>query len=471
MTRLNQLITLSIKFIQYGLISIIFLALILFCWYLYLPNPAKLKLDNPQTTAYIDLKCTSKCPLIWTPLSEISYFLKQAVVQAEDAAFYHHNGLSLPSLERALRVNLSEGRFVWGGSTISMQLARNLYLYPDKTIIRKLQEILLSLKIERALTKDRILEIYLNVAEWRPDVFGITAASQYIFKKLPSELSPLDAAFLASILPSPRLASDPDVRKKFSQKGALIFDRLLQEQLPRRARRNSEGSCIEQLHPQEISTVDDILKKIFVDKGSQIQKGDGALLSLDQISEKLDERQKAFIERLTSKFSNGRTPLHCLRRNTLDRPPLNEELLIHYENYADGRHVWLPASASPSINALVKSAAREGIILHLDSGYRDSGYQMFLILKALRARSYCLSEVKSLIEGPGYSEHGCLDNLAFDFSSPEIGTKAFVETKAFQWLKQHGDKFGFSLSYPENTTGNIRYEPWHWRFNGAEKVP
>jgi monofunctional biosynthetic peptidoglycan transglycosylase len=471
MTHLNQLKTLSIKFFQYGFISIIIFALMLFCWYIYLPNPANLKLDNPQTTAYIDLKCTSKCPLIWTPLSEISYFLKQAVVQAEDAAFYHHNGLSLSSLERALRVNLSEGRFAWGGSTISMQLSRNLYLYPDKTIIRKLQEILLALKIERALTKDRILEIYLNVAEWRPDVFGITAASQYIFKKLPSELSPLDAAFLASILPSPRLASDPAVRKKFSQKGALIFDRLLQEQLPRGVRSNSEGSCIEQLHPQEISTVDDILKKIFVNKGSQIQKGNGALLSLDQISETLDERQKTFIERLTSKFSNGRTPLHCLRRNALDKLPLNGELLIPYENYADGHHVWLPASASPSINALVKSAAREGIRLNLDSGYRDTGYQIFLILKALRARSYCLSEVKSLIEGPGYSEHGCLDDLAFDFSSPEIGTKAFVETKAFQWLKQNGDKFGFSLSYPENTTGNIRYEPWHWRFTGAGKVP
>jgi hypothetical protein len=351
-----------------------------------------------------------------------------------------------------------------------MQLSRNLYLYPDKTIIRKLQEILLALKIERALTKDRIVEIYLNFAVWRPDVFGITAASEDIFKKIPSELSPLDAAFLASILPSPRLASDPVFRNKFRQKGALIFDRLLQKQLPRGTRSNSKDSCIEPLHPQEISTVDDILMKIFVNKGNQIQRGDGPLLSSDQISEMLDDRQKAFIKRLTSNFSNGRKPLHCLRRNTLDKPPLNGELLIPYQNHADGRHVWLPDSASPSINALVKSAAREGIILHLDSGYRDAGYQIYLILKALRARNYCLSEVKSLIEGPNYSEHGGLDDLAFDFSSPETGTKAFFETKAFKWLTQHGDKFGFSLSYPEDTTGHIRYEPWHWRFTNTEKV-
>lgn len=349
MRRIVQLLSFLIKFVQCGLISAVIAAVFLFGWYLYLPNPILLHKENPKTTAYIDLKCATKCPLVWTPLSDISYFLKQAVIQAEDAAFYSHSGLYLPSLESAIRVNLSEGRFVWGGSTISMQLARNLYLYPDKTMIRKLQEILLALKIERALTKDRILEIYLNVAEWRPDVFGVTAASKHIFNKLPSDLTPLDASFLASILPSPKLVSKPEFRKKFSHKGALIFDRLLQQELPRSSKRHTESSCQEALHPLEITTVDSILKKVFVEYGTQIKKTDSPLLSLAQISALLDKRQQAFIERLIANFST-------------------------------------------------QGSAGEGITLQVETNYQDAGYQLYLMLKSLRANHYCLSEVRKLSE-------------------------------------------------------------------------
>jgi monofunctional biosynthetic peptidoglycan transglycosylase len=462
----SQIKTLSKKVLQYGFITIIVLVLMLFGLYWYLPDPANLKLENPKTSSYIDLKCSSECALHWTPLSEISYFVKQAVVQAEDVTFYSHHGLSLSSFEQALRINLTEGRIVWGGSTITMQLARNLYLYPDKTIIRKLQEVLLALKIERALSKDRILEIYLNVVEWRPDIFGITAASQHIFKKSPHELGPLEASFLASILPSPTLASDPEVRQKFSQKGALLFDRLFQEQLPRGMHSDSGVSCTEQLHPQEISTVDNILTVIFAQKGIDIITGDGALLSFDQVSALLDERQNAFIHRLTTKMSGGEPPLNCQRSKTIDK-----ELMIPLDMDEDGNHiVWVPSAAYPNLKALIDSAARDGFVLQIDSAYRGDGYQIYLILKELRKRNYCLSEVKTLIEAPGYSEHGCLDKIAFDFSSPEGGGVSFVEANVFQWLRQRGQKFGFSLSYPENATGKIRYEPWHWRFTGTEVV-
>jgi monofunctional biosynthetic peptidoglycan transglycosylase len=460
----SQIRKLSIKFIKYGTITITALALLLSGLYWYLPDPAKLKFENPKTTSFIDLKCSAECPLQWTPLSEISFFVKRAVVQAEDSTFYSHSGISLSSLEQALRINLSEGRFVWGGSTITMQLARNLYLQPDKTIIRKLQEILLALKIERALSKDRILEIYLNVAEWRPDIFGITTASKHIFKKKPRELGPLEAAFLASILPSPRLASDPEVRKRFRQKGALIFDRLFQEQLPRGVHGDNKTSCTEQLHPREISTVDDILTVIFAQKGINIITGDGALLSFDQVSALLDERQNAFIQRLKSKMSSGEPALDCQLSKTTDK-----ELLMPLDQNEDSYHIWVPSAVYLNLKDLIESAAKDGFILHIESGYRGAGYQTYLILKELRARNYCLSEVKTLVEAPGYSEHGCLDNIAFDFSSPEGGGKPFVETNAFKWLLQHGQKFGFSMSYPEEATGKIRYEPWHWRFMGTEE--
>lgn len=461
-----QIRALSKKVLQFGFITIIVLALMLSGLYWYLPDPANLKLENPKTTSYIDLKCSSQCPLHWTPLSEVSYFVKRAVVQAEDSTFYSHHGLSLSSLEQALRINLSEGRVVWGGSTITMQLARNLYLYPDKTIIRKLQEVLLAFKLERALSKDRILEIYLNVVEWRPDIFGISAASQHIFKKNPSELGPLEAAFLASILPSPGLASDPEVRKKFRQKGALIFDRLLQEQLPRGMLSESETSCTEHLHPQEVHEVDNILTVLFAQKGIKIIAGDGALLTLDQVSALLDKRQNTFIHRLISKMTNGRPALDCQLPHTIDK-----EQLVPMEMDEDGYHVkWASSAAYPNLKAMIDRAAKDGFILHVESGYRGDGYQLYLILKELRNRNYCLSEVQTLIEAPGYSEHGCLDKNAFDFSSPDGSGKPFVETDAFQWLRLNGQEFGFSLSYPEDSSGIILYKPWHWRFTGKDEV-
>lgn len=428
-----------------------------------MPDPTRLIRENPKTTSYIELKCASECPLYWTPLSEISYFVKQAVVQAEDVTFYSHHGLSLPSLEQALRTNLTEGRMVWGGSTITMQLARNLYLYPDKTLIRKLKEILLALKMERALSKDRILEIYLNVAEWRPDVFGITAASQHIFKKKPSEIEPMEAAFLASILPSPRLASDPQVRQKFRRKGALIFDRLFRELLPKGVPSDDGTRCTEQLHPQEIPTVDNILTALFAQNGIKIITGDAALLTFDQVATLLDEGQSAFIRRLTTKMSRGQAPLNCQVSQSVDK-----EMMVALDKNDDGYPIWVPSAAYPKIKTVLESAARDGVILQIESAYRGTGYQIYLGLKELRIRNYCLSEVKTRVEAPGFSEHSCLDKIAIDFSSPDGSGKPFVETNAFQWLRLRGQEFGFSMSYPEQVSENIQYTPWHWRYSGTD---
>lgn len=140
----------------------------------------------------------------WVPLAEVSPFLIEAVLSHEDARFYDHGGFAPWAIRDALVRNLQEGRYVVGASTISMQLAKNLYLEREKTIARKVQEVLLTWWLENALNKDEILELYLNVIEYGPAKYGLRNATSYYFGRVPADLSPAEAAFLACILPSPK---------------------------------------------------------------------------------------------------------------------------------------------------------------------------------------------------------------------------------------------------------------------------
>ena len=140
----------------------------------------------------------------WVSLSEVSPFLVQAIISHEDARFYDHGGFAPWAIRDALVRNLQEGRYVVGASTISMQLAKNLYLQREKTIARKVQEVILTWWLENALSKDEILELYLNVIEYGPRVYGLRNASMHYFGRPPSDLSPAESAFLACILPSPK---------------------------------------------------------------------------------------------------------------------------------------------------------------------------------------------------------------------------------------------------------------------------
>ena len=140
----------------------------------------------------------------WVPLSRVGPFLLHAILAAEDAAFFRHHGFAPWAIEEAFRRNLAAGRFVQGASTLTMQLARNLFLHRDKTLARKAQEVVLTWWLERALTKAEILERYVNVVEFGPDVYGIGPAAAHYFGRAPSELSVAESAFLASVLPSPR---------------------------------------------------------------------------------------------------------------------------------------------------------------------------------------------------------------------------------------------------------------------------
>lgn len=143
----------------------------------------------------------------FTPLDQMSAFLPQAVLQAEDPSFMQHRGFYLDAFRESIAKNYKEHRFARGGSTISMQLVKNVFLSRDKTVSRKAEEALIVYLIENLglVSKDRMLEVYLNAIEWGPNVYGIGEASRFYFDKRPSQLSLQESIFMASIIPRPKL--------------------------------------------------------------------------------------------------------------------------------------------------------------------------------------------------------------------------------------------------------------------------
>jgi hypothetical protein len=139
----------------------------------------------------------------WSPATWTSPYMQAAVLSSEDGGFFKHKGFSMGAFRGALIADLKAGRFVRGASTISMQLAKNLFLTREKTLSRKLEELLLTSYLEQVLTKDEMLETYFNVIEYGPDVYGIKEAAEHYFDSTPHELTVAQAFFLASILPSP----------------------------------------------------------------------------------------------------------------------------------------------------------------------------------------------------------------------------------------------------------------------------
>lgn len=142
-------------------------------------------------------------PSGWVTLKEISSFGRWAIVLSEDWAFYQHEGIDVEQIKVALNEMMEEKRFR-GASTITQQMVKNVYLSEERTVWRKVHEIILAQKVEKVLTKDRILEIYLNVIEFGPSIYGIRQASYHYFRKHPSALDPKEGAFLAMLLPSPK---------------------------------------------------------------------------------------------------------------------------------------------------------------------------------------------------------------------------------------------------------------------------
>jgi len=168
----------------------------------------------------------------WKDYKNISIHIKQAVIASEDANFTQHDGVDWDALEKAAKENVAHGKVKRGGSTITMQLSKNLFLSADQSYLRKAQEMIITGMIELVMSKRRILELYLNIAEWGVGVFGIESASQHYFGISASQLSREQAAWLAAILPAPRRFDQMRSSTWAQQKESILLQRMPMVKLP-----------------------------------------------------------------------------------------------------------------------------------------------------------------------------------------------------------------------------------------------
>lgn len=207
----------------------------LLAWtYLSLPDVRPLKTTNPETTAFIELRLAAarvagrpaRRRQQWVPYSRISPNLRRAVLAAEDAAFFDHDGVDLVQIKASIEGTLERGRPLRGASTITQQLAKNLYLSPSRSPLRKLRELLITRRLEAELGKPRILELYLNVVEWGEGIYGAEAAARAYFGKPAAALTAPEAALLAGALINPRAHSPSQPTSRLERRQQIILRRM-----------------------------------------------------------------------------------------------------------------------------------------------------------------------------------------------------------------------------------------------------
>jgi len=222
-----------LKWSAFVLLLIVLLPLL---YFLSVPDLSKLKKGNPPKTAlmeYREKESKEKGKRVrmnqtWVPLSDISPYLVKAVLIAEDDKFWSHEGFDYEAIQKALEKDMKAGRFKFGGSTISQQLARNLYLSPAKNPLRKMREAIITWRMEKILSKRRILELYLNLVEWGEGIFGVEAASRHYYGKPSSDLTPQEAARLATVLPNPRKYNPAGDQRYVVNRSNLIYNIMIQ---------------------------------------------------------------------------------------------------------------------------------------------------------------------------------------------------------------------------------------------------
>jgi len=196
---------------------------------------------NPTSTAFMDAglaRQQDKNPDAelrhkWVPYERISIHLKRAIVAAEDAKFIEHEGFDVEGIQAAVEKNLKKGKLVAGGSTISQQLAKNLFLTGDRSFTRKGQEAIITLMIEATWSKRRILEVYLNVIEWGNGIYGAEAAARRYYKKSAANLSRDQAASMAAMVPNPRWLETHRSSRAYLRRVAVIKRYMGYSQVPR----------------------------------------------------------------------------------------------------------------------------------------------------------------------------------------------------------------------------------------------
>jgi len=202
--------------------------------YLSLPDVRSLRRENPRTTAFMQLRAreadkAGKKPRKvqqWVAYERISPSLKRAVIVAEDAAFFSHEGVDFDELEKSFQDSWNQGKRMRGGSTITQQLAKNLYLSPSRSPVRKLEELMIARRLEAELSKRRILELYLNVIEWGDGIWGAEAAARVYFQKPASALGADESALLAASIINPRRYSPARPSKYLLRRQELIRQRM-----------------------------------------------------------------------------------------------------------------------------------------------------------------------------------------------------------------------------------------------------
>lgn len=222
----------------YKVLLLLSAALILFAAYFFLslPDVAYLKSENPPTTAMIEQRKAEakklgkplKIRQKWVHFNAIPGLLKNAVRVSEDVDFYHHEGIDFFELKESIRRNLEKGKKARGGSTITQQLAKNLFLSTEKSYYRKLKEMVIAGKLEKHLSKDRIFAIYLNVIEFGNGIFGVEAGAQYFFNKPVNRLSLNEIIRLVSVIPKPLKVTPLSNSNYLKWRANLLLERLVQ---------------------------------------------------------------------------------------------------------------------------------------------------------------------------------------------------------------------------------------------------
>ena len=202
--------------------------------YITLPDVRALRTSNPATTAFMELRAREadakgepvRRTQRWVPYTRISANLTRAVLVAEDARFWQHDGLDYEQLKDAVEVNFERMEFARGASTITQQLAKNLYLSPSKNPLRKLRELFITRRLEAELSKRRILELYLNVIEWGDGIYGAEAAAREYFRTSAAQLGPQESALLAGALVNARLLNPGRPTTRLRRRQQMILRRM-----------------------------------------------------------------------------------------------------------------------------------------------------------------------------------------------------------------------------------------------------
>lgn len=222
--------------IAFGLIAVVFLAyqgyVAFRLWWWVDHNPTGTAFMSARLSALREKKPDAQLKHAWVPYARISTHLKRAVLVSEDDKFADHEGFDWEGIQKALEKNEKKGKVVAGGSTISQQLAKNLFLSGERSLFRKGEEALITVMMERIMDKERILEIYLNVIEWGDGVFGAEAAAQHYYGTNAARLSPEQSARLAAMVPRPRFYDRNRNAPWLLKKTQIILERMPRAQLP-----------------------------------------------------------------------------------------------------------------------------------------------------------------------------------------------------------------------------------------------